>query len=381
MAEVRRTHAGVQHDQGTALHQRHPRRSGRQAVDEAEGPDDRRRVDVAAEALVVEADVAADDGEPQRQAGLGHAVDGFGQLPHHLGMLGIAEVEAVHDGHRRGSRAGQVEGRLGHRRRGARPRVQGAPGGIGVGGEGQSPLRRREARRGEPEHGAVAAGALDRVEEQLVVVLTVDPRRVGQQGQDIVSAVRRGRKCPGIVGQAGVLVGGTGERPAVEGSVLAQGDGGDVAEDGTVEAVEDAQPTGTSLGGFGDASDHRGPDLPLGTDLLHPRQVGRRDDGQHPLLALRRHDLVVGHARLATGHGRHVDVHAHPAHGRPSHWWRTPGRRHPGPGCPPRAWRRAARGRPRSAASPRRGRPPARSAAWPPPPPRRRRRTRPRRAR
>ena len=39
------------------------------------------------------------------------------------------------------------------------------------------------------------------------------------------------------------------------------------------------------------------------------RFVGR-DDGEHPLLALRRHHLDGVHARLALGHAREVDVHA-----------------------------------------------------------------------
>ena len=73
---------------------------------------------------------------------------------------------------------------------------------------------------------------------------------------------------------------------------------------------------GRAVGGLGDPAHHRGPDLPLGADLLHPGQVAGGHDGQHPLLALGRHDLVVGHARLAPGHGGDVDVHAHPAPGR-----------------------------------------------------------------
>ena len=63
---------------------------------------------------VVEADVAADDGDLEGQARLGHAVDGLRQLPHHLGVLGVAEVEAVDEGHGPGPGAGHVERRLGH---------------------------------------------------------------------------------------------------------------------------------------------------------------------------------------------------------------------------------------------------------------------------
>ena len=55
-----------------------------------------RGVDVAPVRLVVEAHVATDDGYAERPARVAHAVDDFGELPHHLGMLGVAEVEAVH---------------------------------------------------------------------------------------------------------------------------------------------------------------------------------------------------------------------------------------------------------------------------------------------
>ena len=39
----------------------------------------------------------------------------------------------------------------------------------------------------------------------------------------------------------------------------------------------------------------------------------RADDGQHAFLALARHDLPRRHARLPSGDGGHVDVHANPA--------------------------------------------------------------------
>ena len=75
-----------------------------QAVDEPERADDRGGVDVDPEALVVEAHVAPDHREAEGEAGLGHAVDGLGQLPHDLGVLGVAEVEAVDHRHAGGPR-------------------------------------------------------------------------------------------------------------------------------------------------------------------------------------------------------------------------------------------------------------------------------------
>jgi len=70
----------------------------------------------------------------ERPAGLGDAVDRFGQLPHHRGVLGVPEIEAVDE--RGGARAdtGDVEGRLGDRRSGAGARVDTAPAGVRIRG-------------------------------------------------------------------------------------------------------------------------------------------------------------------------------------------------------------------------------------------------------
>ena len=94
--------------------------------------------------LVVEADVAADDRDAERAARLAHAVDGLGQLPHHLGVLGVAEVQAVDERERAGADAREVEHRLGHDQRGAGARVDRAPAVVAVGGERQ---RRGRCRR------------------------------------------------------------------------------------------------------------------------------------------------------------------------------------------------------------------------------------------
>ncbi len=149
-----------------------------------------------------------------------------------------------------------------------------------------------------------------------MVVLAVDPGRVGQHGQDVGAAVGRGGQSTGVVGRPGLVIAGPGQRPVVEGGVVAEGAGRYVAEHLAVEPVEDAQPPRLPVAGIGDPAHHGRAHLPAAADLLHPGQVLGGDDGQHPLLALGGHDLVGGHARLAPGHGRHVDVHAHAAAGR-----------------------------------------------------------------
>src|SRR6187402_2416754 len=66
-------------------------------------------------ALVVEADVAADDREVEGAAGVAHAAQRFDELGHDLGPLRVAEVEAVGDGQRLRTNRAEVAVRLGDR--------------------------------------------------------------------------------------------------------------------------------------------------------------------------------------------------------------------------------------------------------------------------
>ena len=258
-------------------------------------------------ALVVEADVAAHHGDGEGTTGVGHAVDGVGQLAHHARVLGVPEVQAVHEGERSSADAGQVGGRLGHHHGGARPGVDGAPPVVAVGGEGQRPARRLPGERVlQLEHGGLVTGPGDGVEEELVVVLAPDPRGVEGRGQQVGSAVARrfgsarrelprcGRWC---------------QRPVVAGGVLVQRSGGDVGQHLAVEAVEDAQAPAVPVDGADDTGAH----LPTPADGEHLVEGLGLDDGQHPFLALARHHLERLHARLPLGHGVEVHVHPHTA--------------------------------------------------------------------
>src|SRR5207247_2338938 len=62
--------------------------------------------------FVVEADVAARDWHVERAAGLGDPFDRLDELPHDLGTLGVAEVQAVGRADRHAAGAGDVSRRL-----------------------------------------------------------------------------------------------------------------------------------------------------------------------------------------------------------------------------------------------------------------------------
>ena len=146
-------------------------------------------IDVGPAALVVEADVAADDREGEGPARLGHPVDALGELPHDLGMFGVAEVQAVDDGHRRRPHAGQVGHALGQRERRAGPGIERAVAGIGVGGHRHPARGVGQAGTGQAQERGVTARADHGVQEELVVVLAEDPARRAQQGQQVGGAV------------------------------------------------------------------------------------------------------------------------------------------------------------------------------------------------
>src|SRR5438445_213245 len=101
---------GLDQDDVVAVAEDQAGRAPLEVLDQPERPHDGRGVDVAAAALVVEADVAPDDGDFEGPARLRHAVYGLGQLPHHLRVLRVPEVEAVDQGDRLGPDAGDVEG-------------------------------------------------------------------------------------------------------------------------------------------------------------------------------------------------------------------------------------------------------------------------------
>src|SRR5216683_3319863 len=112
----------------------------RGVFDHAEDADDRRRVNGFAEGFVVEADVAAGDGRVEGGAGLGEAVDGFAELPHHLGLFGAAEIEAIRGGDGPRSAAGHVAGRFCDVMHGSYARIQLAPAAVAVSGQREGAL-------------------------------------------------------------------------------------------------------------------------------------------------------------------------------------------------------------------------------------------------
>jgi hypothetical protein len=121
--------------------------------------------------LVVERDVAGDDREVERAAGLADAFDGADELAHDLRALGIAEVEVVGGRERQGARRGEVAPALGDGLLAAFERVGLAIARRHVGGESE-----RLGRMALDAHDAsVAARDLQGVALDQRVVLLPDP--------------------------------------------------------------------------------------------------------------------------------------------------------------------------------------------------------------
>ena len=94
-----------------------------EVVDHSDDAQYRCGIDVALKRFVVEADVAAGDRRFEGRAGFGHAVDDFAELPHHFGMFGIAEVEAVCRRQRPSAGADDIAARFSDHQLGAFARI------------------------------------------------------------------------------------------------------------------------------------------------------------------------------------------------------------------------------------------------------------------
>ena len=143
--------------------------------DEADAADGGGRRNGHAIGLVVERDIARDDGEGQRPARLGHALDAADEFAHDLRSLGIAEIQAVGDGERLGAGGGEIAPGFRDRLLAALERV------------GMAIARGHVAGRGKPligavdaHHGRIAARALHGVRHDHVVILLPDPAAGGK---------------------------------------------------------------------------------------------------------------------------------------------------------------------------------------------------------
>src|SRR5262245_23324341 len=138
---------------------------------EPDRPDDGRGMDRAPVRLVVERDVAGHDRHAERAARRAHALDRLRQLPGDLGLLRVAEVEAVREADRLAARARDVPGRLEDGKRAAEPRVEAGDPTLAVEAE-----RETAHRRAEPNDGRVQTGTANRAGADELVVAAIDER-------------------------------------------------------------------------------------------------------------------------------------------------------------------------------------------------------------
>jgi hypothetical protein len=254
-------------------------------------------VDRAPIRVVVERDVAGDDGNAERLAGSGHAFDRLGQLPRDLGLLRVAEVEAVGDRERLAAGAGHVARRFEDGRRAAGVRVEAGHAAGTVEADREAAIRGAQSKDGRVE-----PWPADRPRADEVVVAAEDPGPAAEvrRGEELEEGVAR-RRSGGSVGR----LGGRARLPRhfVARSLVGQ-------ERDRNRAREDSLVVGAQLAGLRHLPDRRVVELPAVADLLDCGQVLGTDDRDHPLLALGDHDLPGLHLLLAERNVVELDVDA-----------------------------------------------------------------------
>ena len=135
---------------------------------------------------------------PSASAAPRDPLDRLGELPGDLGLLRVAEVEAVGEPERLAAGAGDVARRLEHGERAAGARCErGDPAGP-VERDGEPAQR-----RAQPEHGRVEAGPAHRARADELVVALVDPGARRMFGEARSSSERLlARRAVGTIGSA-----------------------------------------------------------------------------------------------------------------------------------------------------------------------------------
>src|SRR6266478_3969868 len=283
-------------------------------VENAEDADDWRWVDRLAESLVVEADVAAGDGRAEGSAGFGEAVDGFAELPHHFGLFGAAEVEAIRGGDGTRTARGHVAGRFGDGVHRADAGIQLAPAAIAVRGEREGALHGAGLWILDAHDSGIArAGTGESVGADARVVLLGDPALGGDGGRgeqlyEILREIRAfERECEPIFFRLGTP-GRRGDGAIVDGSFFGERMRGDFRSDATI--VVDAGDAA-----FGDMADDDGIEAPLLENHEDFVLVAFFGDEEHALLRFAEHDFVRRHAGFALGNFGEIDFDAGAAAG------------------------------------------------------------------
>ena len=280
------------------------RDAARHVIDDTQHGDHGGRVDGHVARLVVERDVAARDGDLEFEASVGKPLDGLAELPHDLGVLGRAEVQAVAHRNRCGTRGRNVAERLGEGELRAAVRVEVAVAAVGVG-------RDREAEAAllvDAHHAAVVGEAQRRVAEHVLVVLVGDPGLVCE-----VRRAEQGEQVGAQVGAAGETVGGVGlqrvdPRGVGDGAVVHRSVDGDRARLDVDDLL--AAPVDDQAAGVGDLAENARLDIPLRDHREEALELLGGDDRHHALLALRHEDLLGRERGVAQQHLLEVDEHA-----------------------------------------------------------------------
>ena len=268
-------------------------------------PQDGCGINALAQRLVVEADVAAGDGNLKLLAGFGDAIDGLRKLPHDVRLLGIAEIEAIGCAHGSCARTCHFARRLGDGMHRPQPRIEIAPAPIAIERHRQSALRAFN-----PNHARIArARRFHRVGLHHVIVLLPHPALAADVGacQKLFEIVRKVADSTqlslfGHLARHGRLP--ARQRTPVHRRIVGQPLIGNLGHNFAV--LEHAQLVAGC--NFADFDRIQSPLLENAEDFVFAAFLRYQ---QHALLRLAEHDFVGGHASFALRHAVEFDLDAH----------------------------------------------------------------------
>ena len=274
-------------------------------INNAEHTNERSRPNRLISSAVVQGNITARNRHTKLAAAVNQTKDGLVELPHDIGIVRGAIIEAISDSHRSCARDSHIPVSLAKSQLGAKIRVKGGLASVSVQGQRDAEVVVNT------NHAGIVRLSEHSIATHEPVILVGDPGTVaqlggankGQQGPGKTLTRVIARQRVGVVLVELINPPRTGGRHVENRSVVSNRPRIDV--DNPL-----ALPINVKSTGVGDLANDSGSDTPMGADLHEAvKLIGAHHRG-HPLLGLAHEDLFRGEVRVAQRNAVELDVHA-----------------------------------------------------------------------